>query len=307
MPWRSSSSSASVRRRSRAGRGVECELAVTAEQRPGQRPAPLHLGARAGARAPRTAGPKRRPLRGRAVLGARASVRRGARSGAQASLVTSPAHTRSHSASCSSSGGACQLAQQIGEEARPGAQPRPDQLVLGAAGRAPSRASAADSARRGGADRRSPGAPDHRRVLAEVQRHATGVAPQRARADPHDLAARAQAVQPGRRVGAGAPRQHLALPHLDRQRQPLQRHEHLAQAIDAGAGGRVAVDALPRGQEGGQRALLGRLDLLAQRGQRGAAQAAQDLEVAPLALAASGAQLAAHELAAALELAPAPS
>ena len=70
-----------------------------------------------------------------------------------------------------------------------------------------------------------------------------------------------------------------------------------------GARRRMAVDALPAGQERGERALVGRLDLLAQRGQRGAAQAAQDLGVAPLALGAAGAQLAADELAGALELA----
>ena len=64
---------------------------------------------------------------------------------------------------------------------------------------------------------------------------------------------------------------------------------------------RVAVDALPGGQEARQRALVDGLDLLAQHRQRGAAQAPQHLGVAPLALAAAGAQLAADQLAAALE------
>ena len=54
--------------------------------------------------------------------------------------------------------------------------------------------------------------------------------------------------------------------------------------MPAPAGG-MAVDALPGRQERGERALVGGLDLLAQRGERRAAQAAQDLGVAPLALA----------------------
>ena len=47
----------------------------------------------------------------------------------------------------------------------------------------------------------------------------------------------------------------------------------------------MAVDALPARQEARERALVGRLDLLAQRGQRGAAQPPQHLGVAPLARA----------------------
>ena len=50
-----------------------------------------------------------------------------------------------------------------------------------------------------------------------------------------------------------------------------------------------------------ERALVGGLDLGPQRGQRRAAQAAQHLGVAPLALRAAGAQLAAHEVAGLLE------
>ena len=133
-------------------------------------------------------------------------------------------------------------------------------------------------------------------VLAEVQGDAAAVAPQRARADPDDLPGRAQLVEPGRRVGARAPRQDVALPHVGGQRQALERDEHLAQAIDARSSGRMAVDALPARQEGGQRALVDGLDLLAQDRERRAAQAAQDLGVAPLALAAARAQLAAHQL-----------
>jgi hypothetical protein len=60
---------------------------------------------------------------------------------------------------------------------------------------------------------------------------------------------------------------------------------------------------VPAGQEAAERGLLGRLDLLAQRGERGAAQATKDVGIAPLALDAAGTQLAAHELLVALELA----
>ena len=67
--------------------------------------------------------------------------------------------------------------------------------------------------------------------------------------------------------------------------------------------GGMAVDPLPGGQEARQLPRLGGLDLLAQDGQRGAAQAAQHLGVTPLALGAAGAQLAADQVAGALELA----
>jgi len=52
---------------------------------------------------------------------------------------------------------------------------------------------------------------------------------------------------------------------------------------------------VPRRQEAAERGLLGRLDLAAQRGERGAAEAAKHLGVAPLALAAARPELAAQE------------
>jgi len=58
---------------------------------------------------------------------------------------------------------------------------------------------------------------------------------------------------------------------------------------------------VPAGQEPRQCLLLDGLDLLAECGQRGAAQAAQHVGVAPLALGAARSQLAAHELLVALE------
>ncbi len=163
-----------------------------------------------------------------------------------------------------------ELGEQVGEERGPCASRARRSSCSGPAG--------------GSAPARAAGRPDRGRVLAEVQRDAPR-ATERTGTDPHDLAARAEAVEPGLRVGAGAPRQHVALPDLHGQREALQRHEHLAQAIDPGAGARVAVHALPRGQERGEAPLVGRLDLLAQRGQRRAPQPSQHLYVAPLALA----------------------
>jgi hypothetical protein len=73
-------------------------------------------------------------------------------------------------------------------------------------------------------------------VLPEIQRDATPAA-ERAGADPDELAAGAELIQPGGAVGAEAARQHVALPDLRRQRDTLQRHERLAQAVGAGADG----------------------------------------------------------------------
>ena len=60
---------------------------------------------------------------------------------------------------------------------------------------------------------------------------------------------------------------------------------------------------MPARQEAAERRLLGGLDLLAQRGERRAAQTAQDVGVAPLALGPARPQLAADQLVLALELA----
>ena len=63
------------------------------------------------------------------------------------------------------------------------------------------------------------------------------------------------------------------------------------------------VDVLPGREEARELGLVDRLDLLAQRGDAGTADPAQDVGVTPLALAAAWEQLAADEVAAALELA----
>ena len=97
-----------------------------------------------------------------------------------------------------------------------------------------------------------------------------------------------------RPVAGNAPGQHLGLPERDGQRQRLQRHERLAER-------RAAVDPVPARQEAPECRLLGRLDLLAQRGERRAAQPAEDVGVAPLALRPTRPELAADELLLALE------
>ena len=85
------------------------------------------------------------------------------------------------------------------------------------------------------------------------------------RADPHDLAGGAQAVELRGLVSGDASRQYLGLPERDRQRHALQRHERLAQR-------RAPVDPVPRGQEARQCLLLDRLDFLAQRSERSSPQ-----------------------------------
>ncbi len=128
-----------------------------------------------------------------------------------------------------------------------------------------------------------PTAPSTPGVLPEVHGYAI-----EAGADPDELPRRAQLVELLGAVIGHAPGQQLRLPQRDGQRERLQRHERLTQA-------RAAVDAVPGGEEARERRLLGRLHLLAQRRQRRSPQPAQHLRVAPLALGAAGAQLAAHE------------
>src|SRR5581483_6238555 len=138
--------------------------------------------------------------------------------------------------------------------------------------------------------RRRRDAAERGRVLAEVERDAVG-----AGADPDDLAGRAERVELLGPVAGDAPRQHLRLPERRREGERLERDEGLAQA-------RAPADPVPAGEEPRERPLLHRLDLLPQRREGRAAQAAQDVRVAPLALAPAGPQLAADEQLLPLEL-----
>ena len=98
-------------------------------------------------------------------------------------------------------------------------------------------------------------------ILAEVEGHLARMPAERAGPHPHQLAAGAELVHPGLRVAPDPARQHVALPHLGGQRQALERDEHLAQAVHAGAARGRRVHALPRRQESGERPLLRWLDL----------------------------------------------
>jgi hypothetical protein len=133
--------------------------------------------------------------------------------------------------------------------------------------------------------------PEHPGVLAEEERDAI-----ESRADPHELARRTELVELEGRVRRDAPREHLALPERDGQREALERDQRLAQ-------GRAPVDSVPARQEAAERRLLGGLHLLAESSEGRATQPPQHVGVAPLALGASGTELAADELVLALELA----
>ncbi len=124
---------------------------------------------------------------------------------------------------------------------------------------------------------------EHGRVLPEEDGDAVETG-----ADPHELPGRAELVELRRRIVGNPPRQHLGLPQCDRQRQPLEGDERLAQAC-------APVDSVPAGEEPGKGDLLDRLHLLAKGGKRRAADAAEDVWVAPLPLGPARPKLAADE------------
>src|SRR5437868_13061120 len=111
------------------------------------------------------------------------------------------------------------------------------------------------------------------------------MAADRAGADPDDFARGAKLVHPGRRVRAHPTGEDVALPHLRRQRERLERDQGLAQAVDPRSRGGMAVDVLPRREEASECTVVDRFDLPAQRLQRRPAYAAQNLRITPLALA----------------------
>ena len=222
----------------------------SAKQRRGQRPAALHLrGARAGgawrtaARAP-AAGRARPSAAARAAAPRRRSSPRPPRRGPRAP----PAARRS----------------------RPRPGPR--------AGRtrtrrpSPSRSRIASWCGPAGASPRFVGRPEPAHVLAEVERHPARAAAERARADPDDLAARAELVEPGRRPAAEPARQHVALPRLGREGDALERDEHLAQPVDARRrpAGRRRRPATPAGSARAASARPPRPPCAASRATRGA-------------------------------------
>ena len=144
---------------------------------------------------------------------------------------------------------------------------------------------------RRGAFRRGLGA---RRAERGARRRGSTRRPDRARRRPR----RPRPTRRGRRgppAGSRHPaRKHVALPQRRGQRDPLERNERLAQRLSTS-------DPVPGGKEAAERGLLGGLDLAAQHGERRAADAAQDVRIAPLALGAAGPKLAADELVLELE------
>ena len=158
------------------------------------------------------------------------------------------------------------LLDHVGPEERAGPERRSQPVVLFALGR-------------GGARNLT----ERGRILAEVDGD-----PIEPGADPDDLAARAERVELLGTVVGHPARQELGLPQSDGEREGLKRHESFAQRGSA-------VDPVPRGQETREGSGLDGLDLPAKRGERGAAEAAQDVGVAPFAFGAARAELAADE------------
>ena len=249
------------------------------EQRGGERPAPLDLR---GAGAP----PAGEAAPGVALALGHAEPRRPERGEGVVGHLTCPGQVPQGLLQLQRLAG-LQVGEQVGPEGRPALEALADRMMQ-------------RPVRTVGLDR---GRPQPAGVLAEVESHTARAASQRPGPHPHELAAGTQLVEPGGGVGAGAPRQHVPLPNLRGERQTLQRHQQLAQAVDACAAGRRRVHPLPGGQEARERTLLGRLNLLAQAGQRGAPQAPEHVGIAPLPLASAGAQLAQHEPSVPLELA----
>ena len=204
----------------------------------------------------------------------------GTRSGPNVSLVTSPAHTRSHSAVSSTASSAVPAAAT-----RSGQNDAPARSKLVADRVVQSGPSAARA--------------DHRRreqldPVAEEQADAAVVGAERARADPHQLARRAQLVEHRRAVAVDPRREHVALEHRRRDRDALQLFDRFDQRVGAAP---APTDALPGGEEPDERRRVDGLDLVAQRGERAPAQRAQHAGVAPLALDAAGPELAVHDAA----------
>ena len=192
------------------------------------------------------------------------------------SLVTSPAHTRSHSAvsTTRSSGGTRRPATRSGQNDAPA----PARRARSASCTGPSGRPVLDRAGREQAD-----------AVAEVQADAPVVGTERPRADPDDLAGRAQFVEHRRPVALDPGRQDVAFEHRRGDRDTLQLLERLDERVEPAP---APPDALPRGQEARERRGVDRLDLVPHRRERPAPQHAQHVRVAPLALDAAGTELA---------------
>ena len=136
---------------------------------------------------------------------------------------------------------------------------------------------------------RRPAGASSAQVVGEVERDAAVAFAERLDAEPGDLAGRDQRVEQRRPVAGDARRQHLALEHRGDQRRALQPLDDIEQRVEPGA---RAGQPVPGDEEPAEHVRLDRLDLLAQRRQRAAADEAQHVGVAPFAALAAGPELA---------------
>ena len=126
-------------------------------------------------------------------------------------------------------------------------------------------------------------------AVAEVDADASVVGTERPRADPDDLAGRAQFVEHRSPVTLDPGREDVAFEHRRGDRDTLQLLERLDERVEPAP---AARDALPRGKEAREGRRVDRLDLVPHRRERAAPEHAQHVRVAPLALHAARTELA---------------
>src|SRR5258708_2639722 len=134
-----------------------------------------------------------------------------------------------------------------------------------------------------------------RKVIGEVERDTAIAVAKRLDAGPDDLAGGAERVEIGRFVAVNARGQDLRLEDRGRQRSTLQRFDHFEEPFEPAA---FLGYELPVVDEPDVGLRLDRLDFFAKLRQRTAADGAEHIAVAPLALRAAGTELAFDEAAA---------
>ena len=204
--------------------------------------------------------------------------RAAARSGASVSLVTWPAQTRSHSAATS-------VWSSVDADARRTSRRKKKRAAAGQRVERPPRAPGVHGV---GVVRRRAA------VSGAVSARCSDTQPSSPGSEPcpaHTTSPAALSSSSMAGGVAGDPRrQHQRLQRRRRHRRALQLLDHAQHAVDAA---QPAADAAARRAGTRPSASAGdRLDLLAQRGQRAAAQRAQHLGVAPLRPGAAGQELA---------------
>ncbi len=138
------------------------------------------------------------------------------------------------------------------------------------------------------------GAPQRRQRIGQVQRDAAVALAERFHADPRDLARGRERVEVPGAIALDARRQDLGLEQRGGERRPLQALDDVEQRVETDS---PPHDALPRGDEPAEHGGLDGLHLLAQAGERAAAQGAQHVGIAPLAMGSARPELAFEQLA----------